>query len=63
MGRDELSMQLLELKEHIRGAVESSTFIPLSYFRAYNHLIEVLYGGEDPELKEARENERTADHR
>ena len=58
MSRDELSTQLCELKDYIRGAVESSTFIPLSYFRSYNHLIEVLYGGEDPELKEARGNDK-----
>ena len=57
MRRDELSMQLFEMKDYIKGAIESSTFIPLSYFRAYNHLIEVLYGGEDPELKEARDAE------
>ena len=54
MSRTELNEELVVVKDHIRGAVESNTFIPLSYFREYNHLIEVLKGGEDPEIKEAK---------
>ena len=53
MNRAELAEEFFVVKDHIRGAVESSAPIPLSYYREYNHLVEVLYGEPDPEIKEA----------
>jgi len=54
MSRTELSEELFVVKDHIRGAVESSAPIPLSYYREYNHLVNVLYGDPDPEIQEAK---------
>ena len=53
MNRAELAEEFFTVKDHIMGAVESSAPIPLSYYREYNHLVEVLYGEPDPEIKEA----------
>ena len=53
MNRAELAEEFFTVKDHIRGAVESSAPIPLSYYREYNHLVEVLQGEPDPEIREA----------
>ena len=53
MNRAELAEEFFVVKDHIRGAVESSAPIPLSYYREYNHLVEVLQGEPDPEIREA----------
>jgi len=55
MNRAELAEEFFVVKDHIRGAVESSAPIPLSYYREYNHLVDVLYGQPDPEIQEAKE--------
>lgn len=63
MTKGEIFEQLFEVKDHIQGAIESSEYIPLSYFRQYNDLIKharELNGyapGEDPEIEEATHEE------
>ncbi|MBQ2063489.1 MAG: hypothetical protein II456_02820 [Firmicutes bacterium] len=61
MRRDENLEEMGELADHIIGALRSGSFIPMSYVRRYNDLVQAVFGGEDPEITEAK-NERAADH-
>ena len=61
MRREEKLEEMGELADHIIGALRSGTFIPMSFVRRYNDLVQAVFGGEDPEITEAK-NERAADH-
>ena len=52
MNREEKLMEMNEPGAHIIAAVHGDTFIPMSYVRRYNDLVQAVFGGEDPELKE-----------
>ena len=55
MRREEKLEEMGELADHIIGALRSGSFIPMSYVRRYNDLVQAVFGGEDPELKEAED--------
>ena len=61
MNREEKLEEMGELADHIMGALTAGTYIPMSYVRRYNDLVQAVFGGEDPEITEAK-NERAADH-
>lgn len=52
MNREEKLEKMGELADHIIGALRSGTFIPMSYVRSYNDLVQAVFGDEDPEMKE-----------
>lgn len=58
MNREEKLMEMTELANHIMGALNAGTFIPMSYVRRYNDLVQAVFGEEDPEIKEANEDGR-----
>lgn len=55
MNREEKLMEMNELGAHIIAAVHGATFIPLSYVRRYNDLVQAVFGEEDPEIREAED--------
>ena len=53
MNREEMLEEMNELAAHIIAAVHGATFIPMSYVRRYNDLMQAVFGEEDPEIREA----------
>lgn len=53
MRREEKLEEMGELADHIIGALRSGTFIPMSFVRRYNDLVQAVFGGEDPEIMAA----------
>ena len=63
MNREERLEEMGELADHIIGALRSGTFIPMSYVRRYNGLVRDVFGGEDPEIEEAKAEKHTCEFR
>ena len=49
-------MEMKEVADHIVEAIKSGAFVPISYIRRYNQIVKDVFGDEDPEIREAKEN-------
>lgn len=57
MTKEERLEEMNEIADHILGALRKASFVPMSYVRRYNDLVKAVFGGEDPEIEEAKDGD------